>query len=247
MKKAFTIIELMICLAVVSILAGAAVPQVRLWNARNRGLEAMTSIISDYSKARTIANYIVVEPASGANEINYDESLAGLDSQVHIGKRPQVALKFAADGKSYSILQKNKHDEAWTSTSVVTLKKTTLPSGVAIKRILDNTITSNDLFFFSPDGRLMTGNANGQQGVPVITDSRFSFYQDTNQAFACGGNTTIRQKTELVLVVESKIDDGKYVSYRIDFNTLGAYHVCVAYHSVSGTPGFDSNGEPLQF
>ncbi len=243
MKKAFTIIELMICLAVVSILAGAAVPQVRLWNARNRGLDAVTSIIADYSKARSVANYIVVEPsASDGTQITYSEDFSGLASQVHIGKRPQIALKFDGDGKSYSILQKNRSGDNWSSASVVKLKTTELPSGVNIKKIFFNPIASNDLFFFSPDGRLMVGNATGQGGT--ATNEAFNL---SVSSLGCGGSGTIRQTTELVLQAESKVEDGKYISYRIDFNTLGAYHVCVVHHNTSGSADFRTNGELLQF
>ena len=245
MKKAFTIFELMICLGIVSILAGATVPQVRLWNARNRGLQAMTSIISDYSKARSIAGYITVEPTASEGTV-IDYGVSSINNQVHISKRPQIAIKFATDGKSYSILQKNNHNEAWTSASVVELKKTSLPSGTQIKKILSNTISANDLFFFSPDGRLMTGDANGQGGEPVTNDDRFRPYQLTSGSLKCT-NSVIQQLTEMVIVVESKIDDGKYVSYRIDFSTAGAYHVCVSYHSVSNSPTFNKNGELLQF
>ena len=242
MKKAFTIIELMICLAVVSILAGAAVPQVRLWNARNRGLEAVTSIIADYSKARSVANYIVVEPsASDGSQITYSEDFSGLASQVHIGKRPQIALKFENDGKSYSILQKNKSSDTWSSASVVKLKTTKLPSGVHIKRVrLEALSSSNNLYFFSPDGRLMTGSETGQNGTTLQNISTSSL--------TCGGSGTIRQTTEMVVEAESKIEDGKYITYRIDFNTFGAYHVCVVYHSTSGgSIDYRNKGEFLQF
>ena len=238
MKKAFTIIELMICLAVVSILAGAAVPQVKLWNARNRGLDAVTSIIADYSKARSVASYINVEPsASDGSQITYSEDFSGLASQVHIGKRPQIALKFENDGKSYSILQKNRSSDAWTSASVVKLKTTELPSGVNIKKIFFNAISQNDLFVFTPDGRVKFGDQFTTKGFTVNVNS-----------LACGPEGgTIRQATEMIIQTETKVEDGKYISHRIDFNTLGAYHVCVAYHSTSGSAEFRTNGQLLQF
>ncbi|HNZ54990.1 MAG TPA: prepilin-type N-terminal cleavage/methylation domain-containing protein [bacterium] len=52
--KAFTLIELMVTLGVITIIATASVPQVQMWIARNKGIQIVSQVISDFSKAETL-------------------------------------------------------------------------------------------------------------------------------------------------------------------------------------------------
>ncbi|HPA57221.1 MAG TPA: prepilin-type N-terminal cleavage/methylation domain-containing protein, partial [bacterium] len=57
--KGFTLIELMVVLAIIIIIATASVPKIQEWTARNRGNQAVSQLISDFTKARSIAGYTV--------------------------------------------------------------------------------------------------------------------------------------------------------------------------------------------
>ncbi|HQO92317.1 MAG TPA: prepilin-type N-terminal cleavage/methylation domain-containing protein, partial [bacterium] len=99
--KAFTLIELMIVLAIIVIIATASVPQVQVWIARNRGNKAVAQIISDFLKAKSVANYTV-------NDTNVT---IGAEN-VQIGVRPEIAMMFRKN--RYFILQRNDTSAAWS-------------------------------------------------------------------------------------------------------------------------------------
>ena len=103
----FSLIELMVALGVLTIIATVAVPKVQVWNARNRGLQAVVEILSDFSKARSIAGYTVVgDETNGKIEIPVDVDNASAGTMpVYIGVRLQTAMVFRAH--EYAIYQKD--------------------------------------------------------------------------------------------------------------------------------------------
>jgi len=66
-RKGFTLIELMVVLAIIVIIATASVPKIQVWTARNRGATAVSQIISDFSKAKSIAAYSVYDTGLDVN------------------------------------------------------------------------------------------------------------------------------------------------------------------------------------
>jgi prepilin-type N-terminal cleavage/methylation domain-containing protein len=57
--QGFTLIELMVVLSIIVIIATASVPKIQVWIARNRGNQAVSQLISDISKAKSISGYTV--------------------------------------------------------------------------------------------------------------------------------------------------------------------------------------------
>jgi len=132
--KAFTLIELMVVMAIIVIIATASVPQIQLWIARNNGVSAVSTIVSEFSKARSIAGYSVKQRATGIT-----------------GLRSQTALYF--NNTAVAILQRDTMTVgSWNINE--SIRTVSLPNNVSILYINGNSLTSPYTTIFSSTGRL---------------------------------------------------------------------------------------------
>ena len=231
----FSLIELMIALGVLTIIATVAVPKVQVWNARNRGLQAVVEILSDFSKARSIAGYTVVgDKTNGKIDIPVDASNESAGTMpVYIGIRLQTAMVFRAH--EYAIYQKESMKVSDWNTATV-LKKNMLPNTVSIVKInnLDNiseTAAANDVskrLVFTSNGLVKT-----QSGGDVSTSESFA----TASKVSCGGELSPMTSLVFSAVVKSKISgtENDAVWYRIEIDQTGEYFICMAFSSSSGS------------
>ena len=235
----FSLIELMIAMGILTIIATVAVPKVQVWNARNRGLQAVMELISDFSKARSVAGYTVVgDDTNGVIKIpvkvndKTGESEGG-DMNVYLGIRLQTAVVFGLH--EYSIYQKKdmaNTASSWEKSSL--LKKNILPDTISIERM--NGDTESEGFT-----RRLVFNSNGS--VKTKEDTFPSLV-----AAKCGGSDNHLKQLVMSLVLRSKIytSGSSSIWYRIDIDKTGEYFVCTAFaDSYSDSIFTNSAANPL--
>lgn len=222
--KAFSLIELMVVLAVITIIATASVPQVQIWTARNRGVQAVSQIISDFSKARSIAGYTVV---SDLGKIEYESG-----EDANIGVRLQTAIMYRES--NYSILQRSSMiTSGWSDVAGDVLKKTILPRDVVIKNV--NKFTTSDDHSFTP---VITITSNGK-----IRNKDYELILGSPGEECAGVQSPINNKV-LVVVLTSTVRGSttNNIWYRIEIDQTGEYFVCTAFGSGGDSPDFKDTG-----
>lgn len=224
--KGFSLIELMIAMGVLTIIATVAVPKVQVWNARNRGLQAVMELLSDFSKARSVAGYTVVgDDTNGVIKIPVkvnDETgePEGGEMNVYLGIRLQTAIVFGLH--EYSIYQKKDMENTAASWQTSTLlKKNLFLDTVSIEAV--NNDTDNEGF-----SRRLVFNSNGvvktkADAFPSLTPGK------------CGGSDNHLKQLVMSAVVRSKISGtaSDAIWYRIDVDKSGEYFVCTAFSDSS--------------
>ena len=226
-KKAFTLIELLVTLAIITILATASVPQVQKWTARNRGMAAVSNIISDFAKARAIGEYSMDEGTnSGSIYENYTLS------------RPLTAIMFRQT--SYSIIQRPSTKIGdWKdngSDDHTTLKKVALPLNVAVMAL--NTGATNDGAGASPT-LVLTSNGNVKQTNNLLVPLGAGAGN-----LPCGTvNSTLDGRRIFVAVMKSTIvkadaTNGTAIWYRVEIDTTGEYFICMQPGTDATQPDF---------
>jgi len=220
----FSLLELMIALGALTIIATVSVPKVQVWNARNRGLQTVMEIISDFSKARSVAGYTVVgDDTNGYIDIPLKvKDSDGLPDgsgtmKVYLGIRLQTAIVFGLH--DYSIYQKKDMANtaaSWQNSTL--LKKNLLMDSVSIESV--NNITEHEGF-----SRRLVFNSNG-----MVKTNLDDFPNLTPEK--CGSSDNHLKKMVMSAVVRSKIggsDDS--IWYRIDIDKSGEYFVCTSFSS----------------
>lgn len=238
--KGFSLMELMIALGVLTIIATVAVPKVQVWNARNRGLQTVMELISDFSKARSVAGYTVVgDDSVGKIDIPVnvsDTSTNATTMPVYLGVRLQTAMVFGTN--EYSIYQKKTMKNDLTSWKTATmLKKNLIPKNVSIERVND-TEPQTDMFT-----RRLVFTSNGL--VKNYNDEVLSIQASS---YSCGGVNHHLTRLVAVVVLRSKIGDSGNDSiwYRVDIDQSGEYFICTAFSdSSSYDSSIFSSGNPL--
>ena len=237
--KGFSLIELMIAMGILTIIATVAVPKVQMWNARNRGLQAVLEIISDFSKARSVAGYTVVgDDTNGVIKIPVkinDETgePEGGEMNVYLGIRLQTAIVFGLN--EYSVYQKKdmaNTASSWQNSEL--LKKNLLPNTISIERM--NGDSESEGFT-----RRLVFNSNG-----LVKTKEDAFPSLT--AVKCGSLDNPLKQLVMSLVLRSKIDSsgGSSIWYRIDIDKSGEYFICSAFaDSYSDSIFTNSAANPL--
>lgn len=239
--KGFSLIELMIALGVLTIIATVAVPKVQMWNARNRGLQTVMEIISDFSKARSVAGYTIVgNDGSDKIEIPVDvDHPEGTKMPVYMGIRRQTAMVFRKS--EYGIYQKQSMTGTWTGANSSMLKKNKLLNTVTLERV-NNLQTPTDLSDFTI---LLNFTSNGK-----IKSSAGAIISSGAAVDQCG--TGDNKKTMLKQVVFSAILRSKIsmygedsIWYRVNIDQRGDYTVCTLFSSSSTVPTDFTSGDFL--
>lgn len=221
--KGFTLIELMVVLAIIVIIATASVPQVQVWIARNRGNQAVSQLISDFSKAKSIAAYTVND-----STVN----IAG--NPVKMGVRPETAIVFR--NTFYTILQKTDLSAAWDENANEIVKRVQLPLNVHLEQVnsgvASDTLASTTKVIFTSTGRVKSGSTN------LIIDN-------LGVTHDCGGvNSPINGRIVFTATLRSIINSTNALWYLIDVAESGEYAVCVSASTTGDTPpDFASNAE----
>ncbi len=225
----FSLLELMIALGILTIIATVAVPKVQVWNARNRGLQTVMELLSDFSKARSVAGYTVVGTANNSINIpiNVDDDSEGAATMpVYMGIRRQTAMVFRKS--EYAIYQKQSMDTQNWDASALMLKKNELLNTITIEAVNDTPVTSSSPTNFSI---LLNFNSNGKikskGGVPVSG-------VDPNNG-QCGSAVAKNTLPNIIFsaIIRSKISTGSTDSiwYRLDIDQRGEYSICTLFSS----------------
>lgn len=219
--KGFTLLELMVVLAIIVIIATASVPQIQVWIARNRGNQAVAQLISDISKAKSISGYTVN------------------DNRDYIGQRPETAIMIRKTG--YSIIQRTDMNAgAWTDVpgaANTILKKVSLPLRVRLHYV-NNEETIDSAGMYSPtivltsSGRFKNGSDN-----TLVVDG-------IGGGVMCNGVASpLNGKRVFIAILQSIIDDSGGIWYLIEMDQAGEYAVCSTtdVESGSGLPVWTSD------
>lgn len=221
--KAFSLIELMVILAIITIIATASIPQVQMWTARNRGIQAVSQIISDFSKTRSIAGYTVV---SDLGRIEYESG-----EDAYIGIRLQTAIMYRKS--NYSILQKSSMITADWSDDIAgdVLKKTVLPKDVTIEVV--NSSSTSDSNSNTP---VITITSNGK-----IKDKNSQLIHGSSGEECAGLQSPINNKV-LVVLLKSMVGGSTTngIWYRVEIDQTGEYFVCSVF-GINNAPDFNDD------
>lgn len=223
-KRGFSLIEVLIAMGILTIIATVAVPKVQVWNARNRGLQSVMELISDFSKAKSVAGYTVaVSSDSGTITI----PAGGTDTMnIYMGIRRQTAMVF---GKSeYAIYQKDSMDTtSWDNTALL-LKKNVLLDTVTLEYVNKKTTAASVSNF---DGStILNFTSTGK-----IKDINGTLIDSSQSDGTCGPGVPARylQKILFSVILRSRISKGENDSiwYRVDIDQRGEYSVCTVFSS----------------
>jgi prepilin-type N-terminal cleavage/methylation domain-containing protein len=221
--KGFTLIELMVVLSIIVIIATATVPKVQVWIARNRGNQAVSQLISDISKAKSISGYTVNDVVVGG-------------ARQYVGQRPETGIMLRAT--SYSIIQRTDMNAgAWSDVPAAgnaILKKVSLPLKVSLHYVNDQE-TSDSAGMYSPT-------------VVLTSSGRFKDGSDNTIISNIGGNincpggvnSPLNGKRVFIGILRSMIDGTDGIWYLIEMDQAGEYAVCSTVETSSGLPVWTS-------
>lgn len=236
----FSLIELMIALGVLTIIATVAVPRVQVWNARNRGLQTVMELLSDFSKARSVAGYTVVGNDNNS-KIEIPVNIANPDGDkmpVYMGVRRQTAMVFRKS--EYAIYQKQSSDTSSWDASAVLLKKNVLLDTVTVEFVNKSEPPNNAATFASAAILNFTSNGKLKTTGGVIISSAQSDGK-------CGADVADRYLPNIVFsaVIRSKISNSGNDSiwYRLDIDQRGEYSVCTLFSDKASIQLSDFTGE----
>ena len=248
----FSLLELMIALGVMTLIATISVPKVQVWNARNRGLQTAMELISDFSKARSVAGYTVAtNDSSGViniyKQIPDDEETDDSDDgdnkmPVYMGVRRQTAMVFRKS--EYAIYQKQSADtSSWDATALL-LKRNSLLNTVSLESVNGGEPSDEVTDFDTVLNFTSTG---------MLKDSIGQFYSDKgNQSSGrCGSDVTARYLPNIIFsaTIRSKVSmsGNDSIWYRVDIDQRGEYAICTLFKSAASVSDndFSNNGVML--
>lgn len=241
--KGFSLIELMIAMGVLTIIATVAVPKVQMWNARNRGLQTVMEIISDFSKARSVAGYTIVgNDGNNKIEIPVDvDNPGGTKMPVYMGIRRQTAMVFRKS--EYGIYQKQSMTPTWSAANSVILKSNKLLNTVTVETINGQAVPTDSTAFNS--NAILDFTSNGK-----IRNSSGSVVSAGAGSNTCGnglGKKTLLQHVVFSVIIRSRItlSGEDSIWYRVNVDQRGDYNVCTLFASSPTVPTDFSGGEWL--
>ncbi|MGI6394156.1 MAG: pilus assembly FimT family protein [bacterium] len=226
--KAFTLIELMVVLAIIVIIATASVPQVQMWIARNRGNQAVSQLISDISKAKSISGYTVIDDKDDV----FESTETNEEMKRYVGRKMQTGIVFRPE--SYSIVQRvDMSDTQWSDVNTppnnVVRKKQKLPLKVRLEFV--NGSSASD---------------SSETPAIVLTSTGKIKYGNNQLVEKVGGDmvcndvdSPINGKRAFLAFVRSMIDENKSIWYQVEIGNDGSYAVCQAVG--------DGGSDPAQF
>ncbi|HOW50446.1 MAG TPA: prepilin-type N-terminal cleavage/methylation domain-containing protein [bacterium] len=211
-RRAFTIVELMVVIALISVTAVLSMPRVNEWIARQQAKRVISQLITDYSKAVALSSKSTMHTSTGGSYTN------------------RAAIYFQnADGKhAYSILLRNNGSNASWSMNDPVVKFVRLPGRVSFTNINETSFgsTAATAISFTSTG-IALDNANTMLNLK-------SFYDVPSN---CGGQTS-NKKYSARIDLRADISDSKALFYRVEINQFGEYRICASF----GDANFASNG-----
>lgn len=223
-RKGFTLIELMVVLAIIVIIATASVPSIQVWTARNRGTAAVSMIISDFSKAKAMAEYSMT--------VNRDVRDTSFNPEGDfIRQKLTTAIMFRKT--SYSIIQQSGNT-AWHEVGPLKLSK--LPKNVSIEAVNTGATTDNPggshTVIFSSTGRLKKSDGSLVPFGAGLAN------------LSCGSVQSPLNGTRILIAyMKSQIDADSSLWYQIEIDTEGEIFICMETGDDSGPESGDYSGD----
>ncbi len=216
--KGFTLIELMVTLAVIAIVAGLSMPQVEAWIARQQARQFVSQLISDFSKARTLAgDYYIADNISGSG-----------------ARANQSALYFKnAAGKSmYWVLTRNSDDTTnWNPASDPVVRKMNLPNRLLITKLPQGSPAA-----LQPIDPSSYTAAFSYTSTGLLKDKDNKLMSLSPQM--CG-TVTPALTPQLIVQFRATINASTSLNYLVQLNSNGEYHVCQSPYDQFSSSGVE--------
>jgi prepilin-type N-terminal cleavage/methylation domain-containing protein len=197
--KGFSFIELIVVLAIITMLATFSVPQVNLWVAQNRARKAVVQLVGDFNRARILA--------SGTSVLKTDEM---------ISRRPLTALHFP-NSQSYRIIQRLGTNLAgWgASAGDVIIRSSDLHHSLSIVSVNAVATGANNAIIFTPSKQIMN---TGRAIITTVNDSSTE---------KCGDlDNPLKDTRVFQVILKSDITETVSMFYYINIGPGGEYYVC---------------------
>ncbi|MFO7735840.1 MAG: prepilin-type N-terminal cleavage/methylation domain-containing protein [bacterium] len=215
----FTLLELLITMAVISIIAVFSVPRVDRWLKRIKIKDASSTLALDFAKARSLARTVKTENDDGA-----------FNPFTTLVQRPsQAALSFREDGYSIILRRDANTVGGWDSESNdydTEVKRVEFPYDVEVVSVEtsqgETPAGDNPVVSFFPSGKMMN---NTNITLSTLTSS-------------CGGTADSNVLAAIEMQTESF--DGNRFYYLVNIKQNGTSTVCGSL-----TNDFSSDGKVL--
>lgn len=210
--KAFSLLELIIVMAVISIIMGAAAPGVDKWVARYRAQAFISTLVSDFAEAKILAT-------AGGSHRNSTSATSSDPFNTAIRFTP---TEYQIITRSFAPVGNISWDPALANNALV--KRVPYPRGVVVNDIRSTfnsgtaPITTSDSVEVKP-AYIFLSTGIMQNGVSKKTLTAKS-------ADFCGSGRTLPPATMSVNVIANQDLSETQAFYRVNLNPDGTYGVC---------------------
>ncbi len=197
-RRGFTIIELMVVLALIGLVSYLSIPRVEEWIARQQARQFISQFISDFSKAVSISRV--------------NQNVTGEFSIGAVITRAAIYVNFN-DPRRYAVLTRTEAGSSpvnWSPATDNVLKEVILPGRLQIYDV-NHVNSGTAVLQFTPSGQVR--NVVGNPIAP---------FQEN-----CGSQAS-NKLYHAQVVLRANLYFSQPLFYRIEVNTLGEYRVCMS-------------------
>ncbi len=200
-RRGFTIIELMVVLALIGLVCYLSMPRVEEWIVRQQARQFIAQFISDFSKAVSLSRW----------QQNLDGNTAGGSAIT----RAAFFVDFSNPRRYYLLTRTSATAEhsSWSPTTDGIFKQVDLPSRLQIYDF-NNINQGTVVLQFTPAGGAYNGY--GTFSSPVA------------QQCGTGSQSTIPAPLHAMVVLRADLYFSQPIFYQIVLNTAGQYGVCLS-------------------
>lgn len=197
-RRGFTIIELMVVLALIGLVSYLSIPRVEEWIARQQARQFISQFISDFSKAVTISRI--------------NQNVGGTMTSGSAITRAAIYVNFNNPRRYYVLTRTQQGDTPvnWNPANDNVLKEVNLSGRLQIYDV-NHVNSGTAVLQFTPSGQV-----RNVVGNPIAPSQENCGTQSSNKLY------------HAQVVLRADLYFSQPLFYRIEVNTLGEYRVCMS-------------------